>query len=79
MTHARDRQAAGEIRVHAALDSIQEALRLLEQATRALSRVDRMIPMSRRVGSLSSQLSHAWFAVSAAANRLRRQRHLRVD
>ncbi len=79
MTHERDRQVPGERRVHLALDSIQEALRLLEQATQALSRVDRMIPISRRVGPLSNQLSHAWFAVSAAANRLRRQGHLRVD
>lgn len=79
MTHDRDRQAPAEIRIHVALDSIQEALRLLEQATQALSRVDRMIPLSSRVGSLSNQLSQTWFAVSAAANRLRRQGHLRVD
>jgi len=79
MTHDRDRQAPAEIRVHVALASIQEALRLLEQATQALCRVDRMIPSARRVGSLSNQLNQTWFAVSAAANRLRRRGHLRLD
>lgn len=79
MTHKRHRQPPGEIPVHLALDSIQEALRLLDHAAQTLSRVDRMIPMSRKLGSLSNQLSQAWFAVSAAANQLQRQRHSLAD
>lgn len=79
MTSDRDRQATTEIRVQVALDSIQEALRLTEQATQALSRVDGMIPEWRRVGSLSDQLRLTWYAVSAGANRLRRKGHPRVN
>jgi hypothetical protein len=74
MTPDRDRQATAEIRVQVALDSIQEALRLIELATQALSRVDGMIPESSRAGSISDHLAHTWFAVSAGANRLRRKR-----
>jgi len=68
------RQATAEIRVLLARDAIQQALRLIEKAAQALSRVDGMIPERRKVGSLSNQLGQAWFAVSAGANRLRRQR-----
>ena len=76
MTPDRDRQATAEIRVQVALDSIQEALRLIELATQALSRVDGMIPESRNLGSLSDRLTETWYAVSAGANRLRRKGHL---
>jgi len=72
-------RAATEIRVHVALDSIQEALRLIEQATQALCRVDGLIPERRRIGSLCDQLTQTWYAVSAGANRLRRHGYLRVD
>ena len=79
MTSDRDRQAAAEIRVQVALDAIQEAHRLLEQATQALSRVDGMILEWRRVGSVYDRLRQTWFAVSAGANRLRRNGRLHVD
>ena len=79
MTSDRDRQAAAEIRVHLALDSIQEAQRLIEQATKALSRVDGMILEWRRVGSVYDRLRQTWYAVSAGANRLRRNGRLHVD
>ena len=79
MTSDRDRQAAAEIRVQVALDAIQEAHRLLEQATQALSRVDGMILEWRSVGSLYDRLTQTWYAVCAGANRLRRNRRLRVD
>lgn len=72
-----DRQTAAEIRVQLALDSIQEAQRLVQLATQALSRVDGMIPESRSVGSVSDRLWQTWFAVCASANRLRRKRHLK--
>lgn len=78
MTSDRDRQTTAEARVLVTLDSIQEALRLIEQATDALCSVPGMLPERRRVGSLSDQLSQAWFAVSAGVNRLRRKGRLRV-
>lgn len=71
MTCDRDRHAAAQIRVQVALDSIQEAQRLIQQAAQALSRVDGMIPQSRRVASVSGSLTQTWFAVSAGAIRLR--------
>lgn len=79
MTSDRDRQTAAEIRVHLALDSIQEAQELIEQATQALSRVDGMVPQRSRVVAVSDLLTQTWYALSAAANRLRRKGHLRVD
>ena len=79
MTSKRDREAAAAIRVQVALDSIQEAHRLVEHATQALSRVDGMILEWRRVGSVYDQLWQTWYAVSAGANRLRRNGRLRVD
>ena len=75
----RDRQPAAEIRVKNALDSIEEALRLVEQATQALSRVDGMIPEWERLGSLCDRLQQTWYAVSAGANRLRHRGQLQVD
>jgi len=77
-TSDRDRQTAAEIRVHLALDSIQEAQELIEQATQALSRVDGLIPQRRRVAAVSDLLIQTWCALSATANRLRRKGHLRV-
>ena len=71
-----DRQAAPETHVQVALDSIQEAQRLTEQAAQALSQVDGMIHDSRRVGSVSDTLTQTWYAVSAGANRLRRKGRL---
>jgi len=76
MSSDRDRQAPAEIRVQLALDSIQEAQRLVEHATQTLSRVDGMIPESKNLGSLSDRLTQAWYAVRAGVNRLRRKRHL---
>lgn len=76
MTSDCDRQAAAEIRVQLALNSIQEAQRLIEQATQALSGVEGMIPEWRRVGFLSDRLRQTWYAVSAGANRLRRKGRL---
>lgn len=73
-----DRQAAAETRVQVALDSIQEAHRLIEQATQALSRVDGMIPEWRSAGSVSGRLMQTWYAVAAGANRLRRKAHLQT-
>lgn len=77
LTSDSHRQAAAEVRVHEALDSIQEAQRLIEQAAHALSSLDGMIPEWRNVGSISDRLTQAWYAVSAGANRLRRNGRLK--
>jgi len=75
MTSISEEGAARVIRVAAALDSIQEALRHIEQATQALSGVDRMILERKKMHSLSDELTRTWFAVGAAANRLCRNGH----
>lgn len=74
-----DQQTAAQVRIHLALDSIQAAHLLVEQATQALSRVDGMIPLRRRVVALSNLLTQTWYALRAAANRLRRKAHRPVD
>lgn len=73
MTSGRGRQAAAENQLHLALDSIEEAGRLVDQAAQVLSRVEGMIPEWRNLGSISGRLTWAWFAVCAGANRLRRK------
>lgn len=78
MISDRDRQTTAETRVRLTLDSIQEALRLIERATDALRSVPAMLPERRRLDSLSGHLSQTWFAVSAGVNRLRRKGRLRV-
>ena len=67
----RQRQAAAAIRVTIALDSIDEAQRLIEQAMQALSTVDAMRPERQKLACLSRRLIWTWFALKAAANRLR--------
>ena len=76
MTSDPDRQAIAEIRIRMALDSLQQALELVERAAQALTRVGGMLPERRSVGSLSGQLGLTWLAVCAGA---RRKGHLRMD
>jgi hypothetical protein len=68
-----ERQPAAASRVDVALRSIQEAQELIEQATHLLSAVAGMHSGCKRLGCLSSQLTWAWFAVAATANRRRRR------
>ncbi|MGH7908474.1 MAG: hypothetical protein ACRENW_01340 [Thermodesulfobacteriota bacterium] len=72
MSSGGEKHAAAAIRIKVALDSIQEAQRLIEHAKKALSAVAGMSSERKRVGCLSQQLTWTWFAVSATANRLRR-------
>lgn len=72
MTSGRHRQAAAATRLRIALDSIDEAHRLIEQAVQALVGVDAMKPEQRKIARLSVRLTWTWFALKAAANRLRR-------
>jgi len=72
VTLDREHQAAVASRVDLVLCSIQEAQELIEQARQALSAVAGMDPERMRLGCLSSQLTRAWFAVVATANRRRR-------
>lgn len=76
MTTDPDRQAMAEIRIRIAMDSLQQALELVEQAAHALTRVGGMLPERRKVGSLSEQLGLTWLAVCARA---RRKRYLHMD
>ena len=74
----RDRHAAAGTRIHVALDSIQEALRLTEQAAQLLAGVDEMSASQKRLDAVASQLRHTWFGVCATANRLRRNGRLQL-
>jgi hypothetical protein len=72
MTSGRHRQAAAATRLRIALNSIDEAHRLIEQAVQALAGVDAMRPQQRKIARLAVRLTWTWFALKAAANRLRR-------
>lgn len=67
------------MRVALALDSIQEAQRLLQQAQRALSNMEALSLEWKSVASVSERLTQTWFALSAGANRLRRKGRLRCS
>lgn len=67
-----ERQPAPASRVDLALCSIQEAQQLVEQARQVLSAVAAMGSERKRLACLSSQLTWAWIAVAATANRRRR-------
>lgn len=73
MTPERQAAAAAATRVRIALDSIDEAQRLIDQATQALSAIDAMRPEHHKIACLSVWLTWTWFAVKAADNRLRRR------
>jgi hypothetical protein len=73
VTSDRKRRAAPASRLDLVLCSIQEAHELIEQARQTLSPVAGMAPEHKRLGCLSSQLTSAWFAVVATANRNRRR------
>jgi hypothetical protein len=79
ITSNPDPQAATELHIQRALDSMQEAYELVGQAIQALSRVERMIPRRTGLVSVSDQLTQTWFAVRATANRLRRKGQPRVN
>jgi hypothetical protein len=73
VTSDRQRQAAAPSRLDLVLCSIQEAHELIEQARQTLSPVASMAPERKRLGCVSRQLTRAWFAVVATANRSRRR------
>jgi hypothetical protein len=66
-----ERQAGAASRVDLALCSIQEAQELIEQARQVLSAVAAIGSERKRLARLSSQLTWAWIAVAATANRRR--------
>jgi len=66
-----ERPAAAASRVDLALCSIQEAQELIEQARQLLSAVPAIGSQRKRLARLSSQLTWAWIAVAATANRRR--------
>jgi hypothetical protein len=74
MTNPQRRSA--DLRVAFALDSIQEAQRLIERARAALSSVEGMRPQSRAIAALAGTLTRTWFHTAATASRLRGRRPL---
>lgn len=73
------RKAAAEARLKAALDSVDEAQRLLEQAAQALCSVSGMVAEWRRVGKLYDQVRRTWYALAGKGGRLRRSGGLLLD
>lgn len=65
------RPARAAIRLKLALDSIDEAQRLIEHAMQALCPVGAMRPERQKLVRLSRRLLWTWLALKAAANRLR--------
>jgi hypothetical protein len=74
-----ERKAAAEGRVEVALASIQEAQRLIERATQALSAVNGLAAEWRKLGTLHDQAKRAWYAVTGKADSLRLQGRLTLD
>jgi len=75
----RAQQQAADARVRVALRSIEDAQRLLEQATQALSSVRGMGLEWRKVGSLHDQVKGSWYAVDRRVSRLVRTGRLTLD
>jgi hypothetical protein len=73
------RKAAGEARVGAALDLIQEAQLLLGRACAALSSVQGMNPSWREVGKRYDQVHGTWYAVERKAASARARGFLLLD
>lgn len=73
------RKAAGEARVKAALDLIQEAQMLLGRACAALCSVQGMNPSWREVSKRYDQVHGTWYAVEQKAARVRARGWLLLD
>jgi hypothetical protein len=73
------REAAAGARIAAALQHIEEAQRLLDEATQALCSVRGMVLEWRKVGTLTDHAHGAWYAVKRKADRLRHQGRLVLD
>jgi hypothetical protein len=77
--HVRASQKAADARVQVALRSIEEAQRLLDQASQALCSVRGMVVEWRKVGALHDQVKGSWCAVDRRASRLIRTGRLVLD
>jgi hypothetical protein len=73
------RQAAAEDRVVAALVSIHEAQRLIEEAAQALSAVSGLGREWRRLGALHDQVKRTWYAVRGHSDSLSLKGRLLLD
>jgi len=65
------RRAAAELRVHAALEEIQEAQELLGRATAQVCSIVGMVPEWQRLGDLYDQVHAAWYLVRDKDSELR--------
>jgi len=77
--HVRASQKAADVRVRVALRSIEEAQRLLDQASQALCSVRGMVVEWRKVGTLHDQVKGSWYAVDRRVSRLIRTGRLVLD
>ena len=73
------RQAAAEARLEAALVSIEQAQRLIEQATQALSSVSGMGREWRKLGALHDQVKRTWYDVRGRSDSLCLKGRLLLD
>jgi hypothetical protein len=75
----RLRRQAAEARVEAALASLENAQRLIEQAAQALSAVNGLGAEWRRVGALHDRVRRAWYDVQGRADSLLLKDKLLLD
>jgi hypothetical protein len=74
-----NRELGAEPRLRLALDSIQEARRLLDLAAHALSTIAGMRTQQSELGNRARQVHSTWYAVESRASWLRRHRRLVLD
>jgi hypothetical protein len=70
---------AAEARVEAALASMREAQKLIDQAAQALCSVKGMAREWRKLGALHDQARRAWYAVTGRADSLSLKGRLLLD
>src|SRR5262245_57385161 len=75
----RAREEAADRRVRVALRSIEEAQRLLDQATQALCSVKGLVIEWKKVGAAYDQVKGCWYAVEKRAVALRPRGRLILD
>jgi hypothetical protein len=73
------RAAVADLRVDVALRAIEEAQRLADLASEALSAVGGMAPEHGRLGKLHDQVRRTWYAVRRRSERLQRAGRLLLD
>ncbi len=73
------RRALAKMRVEVALESIEEAQRLVDLATQAISAVNGLAPECDRLAALCDHVKRTWCAVNEKAEGLHRRGKLTLD